>query len=221
MRNKIVTISFIVLVLMGCYGQQITTLPDPSFDGEVSLEKALKQRRSRRNFEDKSMTIHQAGQLLWAAYGISLQSRQFHTAPSAGATFPSELYLIARDIEGLEAAIYHYKPKNHSLELIKKGDYSRQLQEIALNQKTIIEAQCNIIIAADFDRTMDHYSERGRQYVYQESGHIGQNIYLQAEAIGLGTVAIGAFDENKIKELIDSEFTPIYIFPIGNIADEK
>lgn len=217
MISKVVLLVSLMLMIISCSnGERVYELPAPSLEGSMSVEEAIQARRSIREFKDAPLTAEIVGQMLWASYGITLPARRFRSVPSAGATFPSEIFLLVRDVEDIEKGIYHYKPLNHSIVQIKKGDFSQELQRMCLNQGWVGKAQCNIIISAEFQRTMGHYGQRGEMYVHQESGHIGQNIYLQAEALGLGTVAIGAFNEEQVKELLETEYRPIYIFPIGN-----
>lgn len=193
------------------------SLPEPKLRGEVSVEEALSKRRSVREYKDTPLTLSELGQLLWAAQGITLPSRGFRTAPSAGATYPLELYVSIREggVEGLRAGIYHYDPFTHSLTLVKGGDFSLELYRAALNQDWVREAPLCIIIAADFSRTTSRYGARGERYVYMEAGHVGQNIYLQATALGLGTVAVGAFYDDQLKSVVGCSEDPIYLFPVG------
>lgn len=192
-------------------------LPEPKLRGEMSVEEALSKRRSVREYKDAPLTLSELGQLLWAAQGITLPSRGFRTAPSAGATYPLELYVSVREggVEGLGAGIYRYDPFTHSLALVKGGDFSLELYRAALNQDWVKEAPLCIIIAADFSRTTSRYGARGERYVYMEAGHVGQNIYLQATALGLGTVAVGAFYDDQLKSVVGCSEDPIYLFPVG------
>lgn len=192
-------------------------LPDPVLKGEVSVEEALSRRRSVREYRNDPLTLAELGQLLWAAQGITLPSSGFRTAPSAGATYPLELYVSVRrgGVVGLPAGIYHYDPLTHSLELVKEGDFSSDIYRASLNQEWVRRAAACIIITADFSRTTSRYGARGERYVYMEAGHVGQNIYLQATALGLGTVAVGAFHDDQLKSIVGCEEDPIYLFPVG------
>lgn len=197
--------------------QGFVKLPDPALRGNMSLEEAISKRRSVREYKDSPLTLTELGQLLWAAQGITLPSRGLRSAPSAGATYPLEVYVSVREggVIGLPAGIYHYEPNYHSISLVKGGDFSLELYRASLNQEWVREAPICIIIAADFSRTMARYGARGERYVYMEAGHAGQNIYLQATALGLGTVAVGAFYDEQVKSIIGCAEDPIYIFPVG------
>ncbi|MEM0268085.1 MAG: SagB/ThcOx family dehydrogenase [Candidatus Korarchaeum sp.] len=192
-------------------------LPEPKLRGEMSVEEAISKRRSIREYKEVPLTLSELGQLLWAAQGITLPSRGFRTAPSAGATYPLELYVSVKEggVEGLPAGIYHYDPFTHSLTLHKEGDFSLEIYRAALNQEWVREAPVCIVITADFSRTTSRYGARGERYVYMEAGHVGQNIYLQATALGLGTVAVGAFYDDQLKSVVGCDEYPVYLFPVG------
>lgn len=192
-------------------------LPDPILKGQISLEEAIYKRRSIRHFRQGKLTLKQVSQLLWATQGITDKSREFRSVPSAGATFPLEIYLFVGSVEGLEQGIYKYVPFSHSIIYLVKGDKRKELCFNALNQDSIIKAQIVIVITAVFDRTTKVYGNRGMMYIHMEAGHCGQNIYLQAETLGLGTVAIGAFRDSGVKKLLPAAENeqPLYIFPVG------
>ncbi|MBO8174203.1 MAG: SagB/ThcOx family dehydrogenase [Thermococcus sp.] len=195
-------------------GEEIM-LPEPKLKGDISVEEAIAKRRSIRYYKDKPLTLEQLSQLLWAAQGITEEKRKFRAAPSAGATYPFEIYVVVGNVEGLEPGIYHYDPFKHSLTLIKEGDYRKQLQAAALNQQWVGKAAIDIVLVAFYERTTKYYGERGYRYVYMEAGHIGQNIYLQATALGLGTVAVGAFYDEEVAKILETDGDPVYIFPVG------
>jgi len=204
---------FILLISFPVAG--MIELPSPRLDGELTLEEAIFERRSVREFANIPLNLEQISQLLWAAQGITDSWRNFRSAPSAGALYPMEIFLVVGDVEELEAGIYHYNPDEHSLDKMKEGDIRGDLSRAALGQRAVDQAPVNIIIAAEFGRTTGRYGTRGERYVYIEAGHIGQNIYLQAVALGLGTVAIGAFHDDDVAELLEIDFDPLYIFPVG------
>lgn len=191
-------------------------LPEPSHESNFSVEKAIYARHSVRDFKDEMLTQQQVSQLLWAAQGISRGDTR--TTPSAGALYPLEIYLIAGNVEGLSKGMYHYIPAENNLEEVQKGDLRQQTAIAALGQSFIAEAPAVIIIAAAYERTTEDYGERGIQYVNMEAGHASQNIYLQATSLGLGTVAIGAFENEELKSMLKIEEAPIYIMPIGKEA---
>ncbi len=194
-------------------------LPPPRLKGEVSVEEAIARRRSRREYRDEPLELWEVSQLLWASQGITKPSVGFRAAPSAGATYPLELYLVSGEngVRGLKAGIYHYNPKEHSLTLVRSGDFSREIYEAAVRQEWVLKAPIRIVICAVFERTTSRYGDRGVRYVYMEAGHVGENIYLQAEALGLSTVAIGAFYDDEVRRILGApeNHKPVYIYPVG------
>ncbi len=189
-------------------------LPKPIEKGSLSVEETLQRRRSVREYKKGALSLGEVSQLLWAGGGRNLYRR---TIPSAGATYPLELYLVSGEIEGLEMGFYHYIVSRHSLEKMKEEDLRRRLCRAALDQRMIERAPANLIIAADYHRTTGHYGQRGVRYVHMEVGHMGQNISLQAVALNLGTVMIGAFSDKEIKEILGIEEDPLYIIPVGRV----
>ena len=191
-------------------------LPEPNRGGDVSVEEALSERRSVRVYAGVPLALDDAGQILWAAQGVT-DDRGYRTAPSAGGLYPLEVYLVAGSVTGLEAGVYHYRPGEHLLVRVGAGDRRAALQAAAVNQTPVGDAPATIIIAAVPERTTAKYGERGMRYVYMEAGHASENIYLQAEALDLGTVAIGAFDENEVREVLalSEEAVPLYLMPVG------
>ncbi len=191
-------------------------LPSPFFSSRTSIEEALKNRRSIRAYKNLSLTLQEVAQLLWAAQGIT-DNNGFRTAPSAGALYPLEIYLVAGNIETLSSGIYHYVAANHSLEKIKDGDLRIMLTKAAIGQGSVKSAAADIVITAVFSRTIQKYGEMGKRFVFMEAGHVAQNIYLQSVSLNLGTVSIGAFNGNDVKDVLDIKEEPLYIMPIGKI----
>ncbi len=189
-------------------------LPDPVTRGKVSLEETLSKRKSVRTYTKDPLSKKEISQLLWAAQGITHEGEK-RTAPSAGATYPLEIYVVVNRVEGLKPGIYHYLPSDHTLELKKSGKFGKELAHAALDQEMIEKAAADIVITALYQRTTSRYGDRGRRYVHMEVGHVGQNIYLQAEALGLGTVAVGAFYDERVKRLMGIDEEVLYIMPIG------
>jgi len=188
-------------------------LPNAKIAGKVSLEEALSKRRSVRRFEEKDLTIEEIGQLLWAGCGLNadVKKRANRTAPSAGAIYPMQVYSITKD------GFYRYIIETHSLKLIKKGDLRQGLSESALGQECVEIAPLSIIITGDYQKCAVKYKERAERYVHIEAGHIAENIHLQAAALNMGSVPVGAFDDNALKKLLElsEKETPLYIIPIG------
>ena len=191
-------------------------LPQPKYESEMSIEQGLKSRRSIRSYKDEPLSLIELSQLLWSAQGITADWGG-KTAPSAGATYPLEVYVVTGNVENLDNGFYHYDPKKHSITLKRQGDLRNELANSALGQSAIKNAPISILLAAIYERTTGRYGERGIRYVHIEIGHVGQNIYLQAETLGLGTVAIGAFHDDKVKNAFNIAEEPLYIMPVGKI----
>jgi len=192
------------------------SLPEPRLDGEVSLEQSLSERRSMRSYSGESLTLAEVSQLLWAAQGVTDASGH-RTSPSAGALYPLELYLVAGNVENLEPGLYHYLPGKHQLVLVADGDVRTDLASAALSQSSVRNGAVSIVITAVYERTTARYGERGIRYVHIEVGHAAQNICLQAAALGLGLVTVGAFDDEQVSEILDlpADENPLYIIPVG------
>jgi SagB-type dehydrogenase family enzyme len=193
-------------------------LPIPKLKGKLSLEETVNLRKSVRLFQDKPLTIEQVSQLLWAAQGIthSWGDRQFRSAPSAGATYPLNLYLFTA------SGGYMYNPLEHSLSKLINVDLRKTISEAALGQTAVSDAHAVFVFTMIEERTSQRYGERAYRYICMEAGHVAQNIHLQAVALGLGSVPVGAFDDDKIAEIIkctENEF-PLYIIPVGFEAEE-
>ncbi|MBL7120234.1 MAG: SagB/ThcOx family dehydrogenase [Dehalococcoidia bacterium] len=188
-------------------------LPAPRKRGEISVEETLQKRRSERSFASKELSWEQISQLLWSAQGMV--ERGFRTAPSAGATYPLEVYLVTSN------GVYHYKPESHQLEPILEGDVRSQLCRACLNQEWIEEAPVSIVIAAVYQRTGRGYGPRAARYVHIEVGHAAQNIHLQAVALGLGSVPVGAFGDEQVQRVLSlpENQQPLYIVPVGYVAE--
>jgi SagB-type dehydrogenase family enzyme len=189
-------------------------LPEPKYPSRTSLEEALLNRRSVRAYTKDSLTIEEIGQLLWAAQGVTVEWGG-RTAPSAGALYPLEIYLLAGEIEGLETGLHQYHPADHSISQRKAKDLRREISEASLGQDQILKAPATLIIAAVYERTTGKYGERGVRYVHQEVGSVCQNIHLQAESLNLGTVWIGAFDDQRVREALGIVEEPLAIMPVG------
>lgn len=197
---------------------EIIKLPKPNYEGKVSVEEALLKRRSIREYKDEPLTLEEISQLLWAAQGVT-SSEGLRTAPSAGALYPIEVYFVAGKVEGLSAGVYKYKPEEHELLKIVDGDKRNELCDAALGQAWVREAPAVIVISALFERTTEKYGQRGERYVYMEAGHVAQNISLQATALNLGTVTVGAFDDEQVKKVLEipAKEEPLYLMPVGKI----
>ncbi len=197
----------------------IIDLPRPFVTGGLPLSEAISRRRSVRAFASDPILLFHLSQILWAAQGLSDTENSSRTVPSAGATFPLEVYvLIGEDgVEKTQEGIYHYEVGSHTLSLHLPGDLRADLANAAYAQDFIAVAPVSLVICAVYDRTMMRYNVRGERYVFMEAGHAGQNVYLQATALGLGTVAVGAFHDEDVRKLlqVDSNVRPLYILPVG------
>jgi SagB-type dehydrogenase family enzyme len=191
-------------------------LPEPRDSGEISIEQALLERRSVRNYKDEALTLAEVYQLLWAAQGIT-HPRGYRTAPSAGALYPLELYVVAGNVTGLQAGIYKYRPQGHELEKVAGVDVRTKLCAAALDQECVEDGAAVLVFAAVYERTTRKYGERGVRYVHMEVGHAAQNVYLQAVSLGLGTVVVGAFDDDEVEKLLQMEDDEraLCIMPVG------
>lgn len=180
-------------------------LPKPALKGKVSVEEAIKARRSRRSFSADPLTVKEISQILWAAQGITEPRRGLRAAPSAGATFPMEILIALgpNSVTGLSAGTYRYVPAGNTLIRIGDKDIRSAVANAALGQQFLAQAPVTVLIAADYRRTTRRYVKRGQRYVHMEAGHISENIYLQAEALKLGTVAVGAFDDKETAKVFD------------------
>jgi SagB-type dehydrogenase family enzyme len=191
-------------------------LPEPDHANETSVEAALLRRRSIRTYSGDDVTLEEVSQLLWAAQGITAPWGG-RTAPSAGALYPLELYLVVGDVKGMDKGVYTYRPKEHELKKVADGDVRAELAEAALGQECVKEAAIDLIFTAVYERTTAKYGERGMRYVHIEVGHAAQNVYLQADSLDLGTVVVGAFMDREVKRIVHAgaQEEPLYIMPVG------
>ncbi len=190
---------------------EIIQLSKPKLDGEISVEKAISKRRSIRSYARRELTLEQISQLLWAAQGITDKFRGFRTAPSAGALYPLEIYIANKD------GLFHYIPQGHRLKKISSEDVRRGLSQAALGQPWVAEAAIDIIICAVYERATSRYGQRGIRYTDIEVGHAAENIHLQAVALGLSSVPIGAFRDEAVSKILSlpEDERPLYIIPVG------
>ncbi len=192
-------------------------LPTPSLSGSLSVEEALAGRRSVREYVVASLTIDQLSQLLWSAQGMTARRYGLRSAPSAGALYPLEVYVAAEHVDGLATGVYRYVPRQHGLQVVVDRSVRDQLFRDALSQSAVADAPATLAFAAVFARTTRKYGERGRRYVHMEVGHAAQNLYLQATAMGLGTVVIGAFSDDSVKRTLgmSDDEEPLCLMPVG------
>lgn len=198
---------------------EIIQLPSPNYNSNTSIEEAISKRRSVRDFSNVALSISDVAQLLWAAQGITEKNSGLRTAPSAGATYPLEVYLLSSNVKYLNQGLYKYNPHDHTLKFITEGDKRSDIANAALKQGSIEKSSAMIILTAVYERTSARYGNRTERYVNMEIGHAGQNIYLQAVSLGLGTVMIGAFNDDAMKKVLnlpENEY-PLAIYPVGRL----
>jgi SagB-type dehydrogenase family enzyme len=191
-------------------------LPEPDRSGTQPLESLLRQRRSVRDYTDAPLALADLGQLLWAAQGIT-HPGGLRTAPSAGALYPLELYVVAGRIDALPAGLYHYRPDGHRLLPVLDGDLRNRLARSALGQMWMASAPAVVVIAAVYERTTRKYGSRAARYVHVEAGHAAQNLFLQAGALGLDSVVVGAFSDDSVSRLLQlpADVQPLLLMPVG------
>jgi SagB-type dehydrogenase family enzyme len=214
----LVMMATLLFSAVGSPAAEIVQLPPPNFQGKMSVEEALKKRRTVRQFSNKELNLAQVSQLLWSAGGIS-DSRGLRTAPSAGATYPLEFYLVVgeRGVTGLAPGLYHYRPDSHTLELTRQGDLRARVARASLHQTWMAGAPVMVVFAAEYRRCTARYGDRGIKYTHMEIGHAGQNLFLQAEALGLACGIVGAFEDRTLKENLHlaQQHEPLLVMPVG------
>ncbi|MBN1796615.1 MAG: DJ-1/PfpI family protein [Sedimentisphaerales bacterium] len=224
MKRIIILVGIVSMVLSFSFAQRrndktqkVIQLPKPDTRGSINVEQALAQRRSIREFLNKDLTYTQLGQLAWAGQGITERQSGKRTAPSAGAIYPMTLYFATK--EGL----FTYNPQNHALEQLESGDLRLQLSEAAMGQSSVAQVACDIIIAGSVNQVGKKYGRKARDFTLLEAGHIAQNIHLQAVALKLGSVPVGAFQENNVRRTcrMSRELEVFYIIPIGYPAEAQ
>ncbi|MGB9006010.1 MAG: SagB/ThcOx family dehydrogenase [Candidatus Aminicenantales bacterium] len=233
--TDVLALALILILVNVGYAQaseaETIQLPPPRQDSRMSVEKAISQRRSVREFAEGSLSLVEISQILWAAQGFTQERKDpprlwnpkyewqggLRTAPSAGALYPMEIYLLAGNIEGLTTGVYKFVPKSHSLKKIMAGDKRSALSDAALKQAAIEKAAAVVVMAGVYERTSYKYGERAERYVVMEAGSIAENIYLQGATLGLGTVLIGAFKDEEVKKVLQmpEDERPLIIMPLG------
>jgi SagB-type dehydrogenase family enzyme len=188
----------------------------------LSLLEVLKSRGSIRKFSHKPLTLSELSFLLWASAGIRTKKEgyAFRTAPSAGALYPVETYVLANDVEGLPKGLYHYSIKFNAVEELKVGDFGKELAHAALDQDMCSKAPAVFVWTAVFSRSKWKYRQRAYRYVYLDAGHIAQNLALSATSIGLASCQLGAFFDDEINSLLEldgKEESAIYLTVVGNL----
>jgi len=219
-------LALIVIMLMGLWyfilpmevnsameSENVISLPEPKLKRTMSLEEAIQRRRSKRSYISQELTLEEISQLLWSVQGITDERRGFRAAPSAGALYPLEIYLVKAD------GLYRYIPDGHRIKRLSEKDLRRPLAQAALWQGFVAQAPIDIVICAVYERVTSKYGKRGVRYTDIEVGHAAQNLHLQAIVLGLGSVPIGAFDDDAVKKVLSlpKDHQPLYIIPVGHV----
>jgi len=217
-------ISFVLLACLSaiCFSQPsprsasqevvVMKFPSPQTNSNISLEQAIESRRSVRQFTAEPLTVNQIGQLCWSAQGITDPNKGLRTAPSAGALYPIQIYVMLPD------GLYLYKPESHDITRLISSDLRKSVSDAAFNQRTIQNAPCTFIIAGSINKIEARYRNRGAKFTYLEAGHIAQNIQLQAVSLGLGSVPIGVLDSKTVVQIckLPGDLEVLYLIPVGN-----
>ncbi len=199
------------------YETDTIKLPEPAYMGEMPVEEAISRRRSVRHYKEGLLQVAEVSQLLWSAQGMTSAARGFRAAPSAGARYPLETYLIAGDVVSLEAGLYKYMPQGHRLLQLTAGDMRSELAGVCLGQRMIREAAVTVLFVAVFERMVSRYGKRGTRYVYMDAALAAENAHLQGVALGLGSVIIGAFDDAGVQNALDlpEDEQPVLLLTFG------
>ena len=219
---RVLLFSLLVLTVPGnAIGEKsILLLPEQKTKGLVSLEAALASRRTHRSFQEKPLLLEELAQLLWAAQGITGANGTFRAAPSAGALYPLDLYAVVGEasVKGLDEGIYRYLPSQHGLEQVASTDLRAEMAQACLRQTWMAGASVSLVLTTEYGRIEGKYGTRGRRYALIEVGHAAQNIFLQAEALGLGAGIVGAFDDAGLAKALHlpRAHEPLIVMPVGH-----
>ena len=209
-----IVISAIIFPVLEVKGEdmKMIKLPEPKMEGRVSVEEAIAKRRSVRSYSSRELSAEDLSQLLWACQGITDQKRGLRAAPSAGALYPLEIYIVKKD------GVFYYHCATHALERLSESDMRNDLAQAAYGQRFVAEAAVDIVIAAVYERVTSKYGERGMRYTNMEAGHAAENIFLQAVALGIDSVAVGAFNDAAVSKVVNlpAGAKPLYILPVGH-----
>lgn len=197
--------------------QESIKLPKPLLESNVSLEETLNKRRSVREYRDEPLSLQELSQLFWAVQGET-DPRGLRTAPSAGALYPLEVYAVVSNVQDLSRGVYKYRSKGHELVKLAEGNHHAELTN-HVGADFLSDSGVIFIFGAVYERTTQKYGERGIRYVHLETGHAAQNVYLQVQSLGLGTVVIGAFDDDEVQKItgMERDEKPLYLMPVGKV----
>jgi len=209
--------------LYKCYlNSKKIRLEPPEALSQITLDEALKKRKSIRNFSEKPITKKQLSYLLWASTGIQRNELgfEFRTAPSAGALYPIETYLVINRVKDISKGVYHYSIRDHFLEELKTGDFSSDISQAALEQDMCKYAAVVFIWTAIFNRSKWKYGERAYRYIYLDAGHIAENLALASTSLGLGNCQIAALFDDEVNDILEvdgANESVIYMSIVGNL----
>jgi SagB-type dehydrogenase family enzyme len=202
----------------GSPGAEAVKLPPPGKMGGMPLAQALEVRRTVRRFAARPLEFRQISQLLWSADGVS-DLRGFRTSPSAGGTYPLDLYLVVgeKGVRDLPAGVYHYQVEAHALALLAPGDARAAVARAALHQDWMAQAPVMVAITGQYRRCSARYGDRGVRYTHMEAGNVSQNLSLAAEGLGLGSGIVGAFEDRALAQVLKlpQGHEPLLVIPVG------
>lgn len=208
----------VLVIPSGSKAAEAIKLPPPATKGGMALAEALQARRTVRSFGSRPLDLTQISQILWEGDGVS-EPRGLRTSPSAGATYPLDLYLVAKErgVTGLPAGVYHYDVAAHALIPLARGDFHNPVAGACLHQAWMTEAPVMVVITGEYRRCMARYGQRGIRYTHMESGNVSQNLFLAAEALGLGAGIVGAFDDKALAQVLrlPPAHEPLLVMPVG------
>jgi SagB-type dehydrogenase family enzyme len=222
---RVLLISLVVLTVPGnAIGEKaLLLLPKEKTKGPLSLEETLSSRRTRRDFQATPLELEELAQLLWSAQGVTGEGGTLRAAPSAGALYPLDVYVVVgkASVDGLSPGVYRYLPSKHGLEEVASTDLRADMARACLRQSWIADAPVSLVLTAEYGRIERKYGPRGKRYALIEVGHAGQNIFLQAEALGLGAGIVGAFHDAELSKVLrlPGAHEPLIVMPVGHTQE--
>ena len=228
-KYVLISIIFVLLLIPSCSNSdenaaaeftpddsEVIQLPEPRYDGNVSLEESLYNRRSTRSYSGDPLTLQEVSQLLWAAQGITDDSGH-RTAPSAVALYPLSIYVVTGNVPEIVDGVYIYDPEEHSMKRIIDGDIRNELATAAMGQASVRQGAVSFVITVDYGKITSRFEDKGERFGTLEAGHAAQNLCLQATALNLGLVTAGAIDDDQVADVLNmpDNLTPLYVIPVG------
>jgi SagB-type dehydrogenase family enzyme len=214
----ILVLGIVVVFPSSVLAAEAIKLPPPVTKGGMPLAEALQIRRTVRHFATRPLGPEQLSQLLWEAYGVT-DPQGHRTSPSAGATYPLDLYLVVGEwgVTNLPAGIYHYEIAAHALMPLVRGDFHPLVARACLHQAWMAEAPVMVVITGEYRRCTARYGQRGIRYTHIEAGNVSQDLFLAAESLGLGAGIVGAFEDQALAQALKLPPThePLLVMPMG------